>query len=240
MGYFTVRCAIGEDCVDVEVPTDSSVGDVLQGASEKSGKKGTSIWFSDIQLNCEHLFADYFEPEAMSLIRLGHDYPDGSLLQSSGHKLDCFAIDLTNVKILMEVKAGPFDMEEFEAKVVKPKITPTVLVVEWKAGFVIGGFAAVPWPKDDDDEAADPDMNCFIFSLEPNARRFDLGNPHVALLRGTTEERRRGFGFGGGDLHVFDDGTTWTCSDAYAGGRRDGFPSDCQRLPFVRFELWSL
>jgi hypothetical protein len=60
-----------------------------------------------------------------------------------------FCIDLTNTKVFMEVKTGPFEMEELVTKVVEPEANPTVLLLEWQPGFVIGGFAGIPWPKDE-------------------------------------------------------------------------------------------
>jgi hypothetical protein len=98
-----------------------------------------------MRLDCEHLFGDYFEPEAIYVIKFGNDFSEGSLLLSSREKLEGFGIDLTNAKLLMEAK-GPFDMEEFVTKVVEPEVNPTVLLLKWKPGFVIGGFAGVSWP----------------------------------------------------------------------------------------------
>jgi hypothetical protein len=146
MTSFEVQCMIREDRVCIEVPTDCSVGDVVKKVSEVTGKKGRSIWSSDIRLDCEHLFADHFEPEAIYVIKFGNDFPEGSLLLSSREKLEGFGIDLTNAKLLMEAKR-PFDMAEFVTKVVEPEVNPTVLLLEWQPGFVVGGFAGVPWPK---------------------------------------------------------------------------------------------
>jgi demethoxyubiquinone hydroxylase (CLK1/Coq7/Cat5 family) len=38
---------------------------------------------------------------------------------------------------------GDFDMAEFETKVVKTGVKPTLLLLEWEPGFVVGGFAGV-------------------------------------------------------------------------------------------------
>jgi hypothetical protein len=171
MTSFEVQCMIGEDRVCIEVPTDCSGGDVVKKASEVAGRKGVSIWSSDIRLDGEHPFADYFEPEATYVIKLVNDLPESSLMLTSSEKLEGFGIDLTNAKLLMEVKAGPFDMEGFVTKVVEPEMNPTVLLLEWQPGFVVGGFAGVPWPKRESlfgSFAADPEKKSFIFSLEPN------------------------------------------------------------------------
>jgi hypothetical protein len=198
-------------------------------------------------LDCDHLFADYFEPEATDVVKLANDVPEGSLIENSGEKLeDVFEIDLTNAKLLMEVKTGPFDMEEFVTKVVEPEVNPTLLLLEWKPAFVVGGFAAVPWPKDEGEGfdrtyAADPARKSFIFSLEPKAQRFDLLEPDQALLRRTGGEGQwRSFRFGD-DLRLFDDGECEGSCCAYADGPDDrGFPCDRCDVSFTRFELWAL
>jgi hypothetical protein len=221
---------------------DCSVGEVLKAVSERAGMKGVSIWSSDIRLDCDHPFADYFEPEAIYVIKLGNDFPEGSLMSSSSDILEDFGIDLANAKWLMDAGAGPFDMEEFVTKVVKTEVAPTILLVEWKPGFVMGGFAAVPWPRYDDKYgslAADPQKRSFIFSLEPRARRFDLVKADWALER-WGDAGLRGFFFGS-DLGVCDDGSCWSQSISYAGGRGDdSFPDDSGGVFFTRFELWGL
>jgi hypothetical protein len=235
---FSVQCAIGDDQICIEVPTDGSVGDVLRVASDATGKKCMSIWNADWRMDCQELFADYFEPEATYLIKLEHDCV-GGLMLVSGEKLESFGIDLASGKLLMDVN-GPFDMQEFVAKVEKPEAKPTILLVEWKQGVVVGGFAAVPWPSNEGmwRNAEDPEVKSFIISLEPNARRFDLRLPAVALGCDTFMGRRS-FQFGS-DLLVFDDGTCGAKSCVYDCGRGDGsFPSR-NGIPFVRFELWSL
>jgi hypothetical protein len=242
MTSFEVQCTVGEDHVCIEVPTNCSVGDVVKKAFEVTGKKGLSIWSSDIRLDCGQLFANYFEPEATYVIKLANDFADGSLMLTSSEKLEGFGIDLTNAKLLMEMKAGPFDMGEFVTKVVEPEVNPTVLLLEWQPGFVVGGFAGVPWPKDESDGyefryAADPEKKSFIFSFEPKARRFDLLIADGALLR-RTGESWRSFIFGS-DLWVYDDGDCDGDSHAYAGERDDdSFPGSL--VPFSRFELWAL
>jgi hypothetical protein len=180
MASFNTECVIGEDRVCIEVPVNCSAGDVMKKASEVTGRKGVSIWCSDRRLECGDLFVDYFEPEAIYVIKLGDDFPEGSLMLSSSEKLGGFGIDLTNAKLLMDVKAGPFDMEEFVTKVVEAEVNLTLPLLEWKPDFVVGGFAAVPWPKDESELgetgffAGDPAKKSFIFSLKPNARRFNL------------------------------------------------------------------
>jgi hypothetical protein len=164
----------------------------------------------------------------------------GTLLAQSQAKMLSCHVSLANAQLLMNVKAGRFDMEEFVTKIVKPGLKPMLLLLEWKPGFVIGGFAAVAWPKREGFGTctSDPEKKSFIFSLEPKARRFDLLEAEKALQR-VADRRFRGFYFGK-DLGVFDDGTCWSGSDYhYAGGRDDGsFPDG--EAAFTRFELWSL
>jgi hypothetical protein len=194
-------------------------------------------------LDCEHLFADYFEPEATYMIKLANDFPEGSLMLTSGEKLEDLGIDLTNAKLLMELN-GPFDMEEFVTKVVEPEVNPTVLLLEWKPGFVVGGFAGVPWPMDetslrDRHYGADPEKKSFIFSLEPKARRFDLLEASKALRRAAGSSTR--ILMFGDDLFVWDDGCCARRSNFYGGGRDDGsFPDSTGNVCFTRFELWAL
>jgi hypothetical protein len=108
----------------------------------------------------------------------------------------------------MEVKAGPFDMEEFVTKVIEPEVNPTVLLLEWQPGFVVGGFAGVPWPKVESGVvgrmavAADREKKSFVFALEPKVQRFDLLNSKKALM-GMTHWDWRSFVFGN-DLVVYD------------------------------------
>jgi hypothetical protein len=137
MTSFDVQCMIGEDHVCIEVPDDCSVGDVMKKVSEVRRKKGASIWFSDICLDCDHLSADYFEPETTYVIKHVNDFPKGSLMLTSSEKLEGFGIDLTYAKLMMEVKGSfdNFDMEEFVTKVVEPEVNPTVLLLEWQSGF---------------------------------------------------------------------------------------------------------
>jgi hypothetical protein len=208
---------------------------------QTTGKMGISMWSSCLRLDCNHLFADHFEPETTYEIKLVDGFREGGLMQNSCEKLEGFGIDLTNAKSLMAVN-GPFDMEEFVTKVAEPEVNPTVLLLEWQPGFVIGGFAGVPWPKDEGllgVYMGDPEGKSFIFSLEPEAERFDLFVTEHALLR-VKHWRWRGFEFGD-DLGVFDNGNCTGCSSVYAGSRDDGsFPIGFRGVRFTRFELWAL
>jgi hypothetical protein len=87
MSSFEVQCIVGEDRFCIEVPTDSTVGYVLKKVSELSGVKGISFWFSDAELKCDHLFADYFEPEGVYQVMIGGNIQGGTLLKSSVSKV---------------------------------------------------------------------------------------------------------------------------------------------------------
>jgi hypothetical protein len=80
MSCFEVQCVVGEDHFCIEVPNDCSVGDVLKKASEHSGIKAdsASLWYSDVELNCEHLFAGYFEPDGVYQAMAGGNIPEGT------------------------------------------------------------------------------------------------------------------------------------------------------------------
>jgi hypothetical protein len=75
MSWFEVQCAAGEYHFRIEVPVDCSVGDSLKKASEQSDQagvkaQGASLWYSDVELNCDHAFADYYEPEAVYQVKV--------------------------------------------------------------------------------------------------------------------------------------------------------------------------
>jgi hypothetical protein len=141
----------------------------------------------------------------------------------------------------MEAK-GPFDMEEFVTRVVEPEVNPTVLLLEWKLGFVVGGFADVAEMRGlaivASCYAADPEKKSFIFSLEPKARRFHLLVAGGALGRGAGPGGR--YLVFGDDLFVWDDGCCARRSQVYEGGRDDGsFPGSTGNVCFKQFELWA-
>jgi hypothetical protein len=198
-------------------------------------------------LDCDQLFADYFEPNTTYAIRLARDFPERSLMRDSSEKVEELGIDLSNGRLLMSVAAGPFDMEEFVVKVVEPGARPTLLLLEWGPGSVVGGFAAVAWPKVEKKPedalwvgAVDQQMESFIFSLAPSPRSFALLKAGEALYR-VRNAAGRWFQFGN-DLGICAAGWCSAISNSvsvYARGR-DGssFPGD--DVPFLRLELWVL
>jgi hypothetical protein len=127
----------------IEVPTKCSVGDVLKKAWERSDMNGESLWCSDVRLDLDHLFADYFEPEATYDVRPGLSYPEGSLLESNDAKLT--AIGVTDPRRLMEMGELEWSMDEFLEKA--GDFAPTLELTTLKNGTVCGGVAGVPWPK---------------------------------------------------------------------------------------------
>jgi archaellum component FlaC len=169
-------------------------------------------------------------------------HPTGTLLALNQAKICEFGVPLTRARMLMDVK-GPFEMEQFVTLVVTPGVKPTMLLVECRPGFVIGGCAAVAWPTDEGTiggapiYASDPAKRSFIFSLEGRARAFGLQRAEQALLR-MTDGKVRGFRFER-DITVCDNGQCWVDCNAYAGGRDDGiFPTE--KVRFTHFELWAL
>jgi hypothetical protein len=88
MSSFEAQCVVGEDHFCIEVPTDCSVGDALKVASgfleQSEGRvKDLWLWDADVELNCDHLFADYGEPEGIYQVFIGGNCPEGTLLNSS-------------------------------------------------------------------------------------------------------------------------------------------------------------
>jgi hypothetical protein len=201
--------------------------------------KGVSLWLSDIPLNLEHLFADYFESEAIYHVKIGGNFPEGSLLNSNESKLRPLGVKLDAAQLLMETGDLIWSMDEFLKKA--SDFAPTLVLIKMKNGTECGGLAGVPWPNNG--WAADPTRDSFIFSLGATPARFDLVIPKWALF---------GMGFGfqfgsrSGELFVSSDGHG--CSSArqgaYAGPREPGqliggTAGDYQQ-PYERWELWRL
>jgi hypothetical protein len=64
--------------------------------------KGVSVWYSGIRLNLEHLFTDYFEPEATYQAKVRGNYSEGSLLKNTELKLRPPGVELESPQLLME------------------------------------------------------------------------------------------------------------------------------------------
>jgi hypothetical protein len=237
---FEVQCIVDEDHFRIEVPTDCSVGDVLKKASEHSDSKvkGASLWYSDIELNCGHLFADYFEPERVYEVMVDGHIPKGTLLRTDKAKLQPLGVKLDSPQLLMEMEELKWSMDEFRKKA--GDFAPTLVLVKMKNGTVCGGVAGVPWPKSV--WAADPAKDSFIFTLGATPARFDLVDPGKALYRC---DDFFGFGDGGNDMYLWGgDGCASFGQVSYAGPREKGqfiggtAETWCQ--PYERWELWHL
>jgi hypothetical protein len=175
MSNFEVQCVVGEDHFCIEVPTDCSVGHLLKKASEYSGVKGMSLWYADIELNCDHLFADYFEPDGVYRVKVGANIREGTLLKSNESRVRSLGVNLTAPELLMEMEELEWSMEEFWEKA--GDFAPTLMLIKMKNGAECGGVAGVPWPKEGVWYGADPAKGSFIFSLGATPARFDLVNP---------------------------------------------------------------
>jgi hypothetical protein len=248
--FLEVRCEVCEKIACVVVPATSSIGDVITAAVTETRAADfgrASIWLWNVCLNPGDPLVDYFEPDTTYSIKFLSPFPDGGLLSQSAKRLESFGIDLSHATLLLEKASGRFVMDDFDAKVVSPGISPTLVLVEWDGG-VCGGVAGVSWPPEydggGDDLKADPDKTSFIFSLTAKAdRRYELVDPRFALGRWRSDYR--GFSFGAHlwpDLSVYDDGTCQSCGwKVYAGPRADDeFPGDVGDEPFLRFEIWAL
>jgi hypothetical protein len=239
MSSFEVQCAVGEDHFCIEVPHDCSVGDVLRKASEHSDVKSASLWHSDVELNCDHLFADYYEPEGIYQVKLGGNIQENTLLKSSESQVRSLGVNLTAPQLLMEVKELEWRMDEFLEKAAD--FAPTLVLIKMKKGTECGGVAGVPWPNMDA-VMGDPAKGSFIFSLGATPARFDLVNPNGALFC-----TRVGFGFGDDcDLFIFTTGLGCGSlgQEDYARPREmrqliGGTAQDCFQ-PYERWELWRL
>jgi hypothetical protein len=238
MSSFDVQCVVGEFHFCIEVPTDCSVGYVLKKALEHSEAKDASLWYSDVELNCEHLFADYFEPEGIYQVRVGGNIPEGTLLKSTESKVRSLGVNLKAPQLLMEMEELEWSMDEFLQKA--GDFAPTLVLIKMKNGTVCGGVAGVPWPKQDV-SASDPAKGSFIFSLGAAPVRFDLVNPAKALF--CAEDS---FGFGYNDLYVSNEGDgCGSCGQGdYAGPREKGQlvggTAEEWGEDYERWELWRL
>jgi hypothetical protein len=240
MATFEVRCCMGDDQFCIEVPTDCSVGDVLKKASGQSEVKGVSLWYSDIVLNIDHLFADYFEPETVYHVRLGGNYAKGTLWNSSEANLTAVEVNLKAAQLLMEMRELKWSMDEFKEKA--GDFAPTLVLIKMRNGTECGGVAGVPWPWPGAN-AADPAKDSFIFSLGATPARFDLVNPGNAL---SCVRNHFGFGGDGYDLCILSDGKG--CGSLgwvnYSGPRERGQLVGGTALssmqPYERWELWGL
>jgi hypothetical protein len=99
----------------------------------------------------------------------------------------------------------------------------------------------VPWPREDE-AAADPAKDSFIFSLGATPARFDLVKSERALYCGAGFQ----FGYDRGDLYVCNDGRLCGSEGQgdYAGPREmgqliGGTAEECCG-PYERWELWRL
>jgi hypothetical protein len=236
-----VQCVVGEDHFCIDVPADCSVGDVLKKASEHSKVKGASLWYSDIELNCEHLFADYFEPDGVYQVKVGGNIQEGTLLKWSESKVRSLGVNLKAPQLLMEMEESKWCMDEFWEKA--GDFAPTLVLFKMKIGTECGGVAGVPWPKKRVWSAEDPSKGSFIFSLGATPARFDLVNPGNALYCGPWQF---GFGYGNSDLIIFATGAG-CCSEGqgdYAGPREKGQliggTAKMRYEPYERWELWRL
>jgi hypothetical protein len=215
---------------------------VLKKASQHLEVKGVSLWYSDVELNCEHLFADYYEPEGVYQVKVGGNIQEGTLLNSSESKVRSLGVNLTSPQLLMEMEELEWSMDEFLKKA--GDFAPTLMLIKMKNGTVCGGVAGVPWPKKWE-TAVDPAKGSFIFSLVATPARFDLVNPEKALV---CTNLRFGFGDDGYDLCIVanDDVCGSLGQVSYAGPRQTGQliarTADDYRYfqPYERWELWRL
>jgi hypothetical protein len=240
MSSFDVQCVVGEFHFCIEVPTDCSVGDVLKKALEHSDLKGASLWYSDVELNCEHLFADYFEPEGVYQVKVGGIVQEDTLLKASESKVRSLGVNLKSPQLLMEMEELKWSMDEFWQKA--GDFAPTMVLIKMKNGTECGGVAGVPWPKKYD-LAADPEKDSFIFSLGATPVRFNLVRPERALY---CDNDSFGFGYNGEGLFILNNGVGCGSRDegAYAGrrewGQLVGATAEEWVEAYERWELWRL
>jgi hypothetical protein len=191
-------------------------------------------------LNCDHLFAGYFEPEAVYQVKVGVNIPEGTLLNSSEAKLTPLGVNLTAPQLLMEMEKLEWSLAEFLEKAAD--FAPTLVLIKMKNGTECGGVAGVPWPKKYE-EAADPAKGSFIFSLGAIPARFELVDPERAVCCDWTDF---GFGSGGRDLYIRSegDGCGSERQGDYAGprgkGQLIGGTAETYKQPYERWELWRL
>jgi hypothetical protein len=145
---FEVQCLFGENSFCVEVPVNCSVNDMLRRALEHSETSANraSLGYSDIPLDGDEIFADYFEPDAVYQVRVGRNCPEGTLLSASESEVKALGVNLMEPQLLMEMEELWWSMDEFLKKAAD--FAPTLVLIKMKNGTVCGGVAGVPWPKE--------------------------------------------------------------------------------------------
>jgi hypothetical protein len=151
----------------------------------------------------------------------------GTLLVENAPAVDALGLELKAAEPLMAKGGGPWDFGGFKAMVIGK--SPVLVLVEF-AGGVCGGFAAVPFEKDE--LTADPTGTSFVFSLRPVAARYALKDKAEALYLWPDC-----FQFGDGCLSIRNTGDMARREETYA------VPSDWDTggsVKFTRFEIWQV
>jgi hypothetical protein len=210
---------------------------VIEAAGEVFGHQFGGLFSEDVQLVEGDLFADYFEPDQIFTLRTKPAFGRGSLMDLNFEALEVVGLKPAASAKLLFSAAGEFSIEDFWNAT--EGVAPTLVLLETDAGMVAGGVAAVPWPIEDD--AEDPTMTSFIFSLGANPVRYDLIQPGGAIGADGV-----GFGFGRHyELDAMADGTC-TAREGRSGsdyGLTNGaclFGASCTKVPMARIEVWML
>jgi hypothetical protein len=236
-GTFDVlfQCGPSKETVTLSVPTNSPVEEVILCASKHFGREFSAISIFDQQLEGNHLFADYFEPDATFVLEVPPEAAAGTLLNECQSEVESLPLEVKAAKLLL-ANSGNITKEEWQAAV--GDAAPTLVLLELVNGVVCGGVAAVGWPKGGE-SSSDPSGASFVFSLRPKLKRFGLKSRERAL---DDVGRLKMFGY---DLQIWGD-QGHCCShegDQYAGPRAGGELIGAKAgedVDIVRMEVWQL
>ena len=67
------------EAIEQSVPTDSTNDSVVAQMSSKVGIRFETIWLHDLPLGGGELFADYYEPDEVYLLKIRFPFFDGSM-----------------------------------------------------------------------------------------------------------------------------------------------------------------
>jgi hypothetical protein len=176
-----LRSEQSEESVALSIPSTSGIGEVVSIASKHFEAEFAAISLCGVKLDVNDSLVDYFEPDETFVLHIGPQVAPGTMLAQNAKAVESLQVKLQAAELVAK-GAGPWDFDEFKAKVVGK--APLLVIVEGGGG-VCGGFAAVPFQDGEDEYVADPTGASFVFSLRPTVAQYPLmdGFLHIPLRR---------------------------------------------------------